>query len=239
MATFTKRGNRWKAQIRRTGYPSLTKTFAFKAEAEAWAREKERAIDRAELPINHRDLKGTTVGDLLSRYRDTITPTKRAKETEGYMIKTMLAHELALVPLSKLSPASIARYRDDRLKAVTPSTILRELVLLSHLFNLAIREWDIPLSANPVSQITKPAPNKARDRRLEMGELESLMEGLAQCRNPLKRALRRAEARHRREMTTLQVECFEVYQARVAADRAAWLSYLALDAEGLGDATAH
>lgn len=185
MATFTKRGNRWKAQIRRAGIPSLSKTFALKADAEAWARDKERAIDRSELPANHRDLRAITVAELLVRYRDTITPSKRAKATEGYMIKTMLAHELASVPLNKISPAYIAKYRDDRRKLVSASTVLREFVLLSHMFNLAIKDWGIPISVNPVAGVTKPTQNKARTRRLQEGEFEALCEAFAKCRNPL------------------------------------------------------
>ncbi len=184
MATFTKRGNRWKAQIRRIGFPSITKTFDLKSDAQAWARDKERAIDRAELPFNVSDLKQTTVGDLLKRYRDTITPAKRAKETEGYMIKTMLAHPLSFVSLNRLSPTDIAQYRDDRLKQVSSSTVLRELVLLTHMFNLAIKEWHVPLTVNPTSRITKPQANQARDRRLENDELVRLLASMKKTRNP-------------------------------------------------------
>jgi hypothetical protein len=56
------------AQIRREGYPPLSKSFASKADAMAWARDKERSIDRAELPMSIRELNQVTVGDLLKRY---------------------------------------------------------------------------------------------------------------------------------------------------------------------------
>jgi hypothetical protein len=77
MATIRKRGSSWQAQVRREGYPPLSKTFPSKADAAAWARDQERAIDRAELPTTARALKGMTVGDLLRRYSEAITPTKR------------------------------------------------------------------------------------------------------------------------------------------------------------------
>ena len=39
MATIRKRGNyQWEAQIRKRGFPSQTKTFNTKVEAEAWAK---------------------------------------------------------------------------------------------------------------------------------------------------------------------------------------------------------
>ena len=41
MATFTKRngqpGTRWEARIRKKGYPTITKTFSLKSDAEVWA----------------------------------------------------------------------------------------------------------------------------------------------------------------------------------------------------------
>jgi hypothetical protein len=50
MASIRKRGSSWQAQVRREGYPPLSKSLASKADAMAWARDKERSIDRAELP---------------------------------------------------------------------------------------------------------------------------------------------------------------------------------------------
>ncbi|MCU1716802.1 hypothetical protein NTD81_06665 [Pseudomonas sp. 5P_3.1_Bac2] len=37
MATYQKRGDAWRALIRRKGYPTLTATFDTKAEAQKWA----------------------------------------------------------------------------------------------------------------------------------------------------------------------------------------------------------
>ena len=117
MATIRKRGSSWQAQVRREGYSPLSKTFPSKADAAAGAKDQERAIDRAELPTTARALKGLTVGDLLRRYSEAITPTKRGAEPEQCRIRTNLGHALAQVALNKLSPAAVAQYRDDRLKA--------------------------------------------------------------------------------------------------------------------------
>ena len=84
MATIHKRGSSWQVQVRREGYPPVSKTFASKADAAAWARNQERAIDRAELLTTVRELKGVTVGDLLRRYSETVTPTKRGAGPERY-----------------------------------------------------------------------------------------------------------------------------------------------------------
>jgi integrase len=171
MATIRKRGASWEVQIRRQGFPNLTKSFSTRSDAAAWARENERSIDRGEIAPNIRDLKGTTVGDLLRRYSETVTPFKRGAGPEQYRVGTLLAHALSGTPLNKLSPASVARYRDDRLKLVQPGTVRRELAILQHCFELAKREWGVPLPpVNPVQQITIPEAQKSRERRLEDGE---------------------------------------------------------------------
>ncbi|WP_244470846.1 tyrosine-type recombinase/integrase [Microvirga massiliensis] len=157
----------------------MSKSFASKADAMAWARDKERSIDRAEIPTNSRELKGMTVGDLLRRYSETITPTKRGAGPEQYRLRTLLAHGLSYVTLSKLSPAAVAQYRDDRLKLVKPGTVRRELAILQHCFELARKEWGLPITANPVQQITLPEPQKARERRLEADEGQCLASSLA------------------------------------------------------------
>lgn len=178
MATIRKRGTSWEVQIRRQGFPNLTKSFPSHADATAWARDKERLIDRGELGSNVQSLKSTTVGDLLTRYRDNVTPVKRGAGPERYRLGTLLAHPLSRIALNKVSPAAIAEYRDDRLQVVQSGSVRRELAILQHCFEVAKREWDLPLSANPVQQIAMPSPQRARERRLETEDAEELQKAL-------------------------------------------------------------
>jgi integrase len=89
-----------------------------------------------------------------------------------------LAHEIAKAPLNKLSPASAAKYRDDRLMVVQPGSVRRELAILQHCFTLAKREWGIPLPCNPVLEIKLPETAKARSRRLLHDDLTRLLKAL-------------------------------------------------------------
>lgn len=50
----------------------------------------------------------------------------------------------------------------------------RELTILRHCLTLAMREWDAPLSTNPVLSISLPEPSKSRDRRLEQDDGQKL-----------------------------------------------------------------
>lgn len=184
MASIRKRGSSWQVQVRRTGFPLITKTFTSRADALVWARDKERKIDWGEQPIPKRELQALTVRSLLDRYEDEITPTKRGADRERYKLRVLRAHSLADARLDKVSGAMIAAYRDERLKMVTSGTVRRELAILRHCFEVARREWDIPLKVNPVQQIKLPAPSKARERRLTPGEASAFWKSVDRARAP-------------------------------------------------------
>ena len=72
MASFRKKKGGWNVQVRRSGYPNLSKTFTIKTDAQAWARGAELRLERDELFIFTKpDL--STLGDTLSRYIRDIT----------------------------------------------------------------------------------------------------------------------------------------------------------------------
>ena len=102
MASITRRGPfQFQAIVRRKGYPTQTKTFETRNEAEAWSRSIESKIDVNQFR-DRRELETLTLGDLLQRYLKEVTPTKRGAVQEGNRIKQLLEHPLALRPLSTL-----------------------------------------------------------------------------------------------------------------------------------------
>ncbi len=183
MANIRKRGDRWQVQVRRKGAPPTSRTFFKKQDAELWARQTEVAADRRELPIDPACLDRLTLGDIITRYRDTISPKKRGHEIECFILNAFLRHRLALKPLSTITGADFATYRDERLRTVQAATINRELGLLHHVCAIARAEWDVPLPSNPLDKIRKPKAPPPRDRRLEPGELETLLSSAAKGRN--------------------------------------------------------
>ncbi|WP_112662315.1 hypothetical protein [Microvirga flavescens] len=96
MATIRKRYSSWQVQVRRQGFPLFVKTFSSHADATAWARDKERAIDRDELTPSHRDLRQITIHDLLCRYEKEITAKKRGKDREQFKLRLLQSHNLAV-----------------------------------------------------------------------------------------------------------------------------------------------
>jgi hypothetical protein len=71
----TDSGN-WKAVIRKTGFPTATKTFRLKRDAEDWARRAEDEMVRG-LYIKRAPSERLLFGDAIDRYLLEVTPTKR------------------------------------------------------------------------------------------------------------------------------------------------------------------
>ena len=181
MASIRKRDSKWHVQVRRSGL-SRTRSFTHKANADAWARKTEREIDTGEIKAVSDQLKTTTVGDLLLRYRREVMVDKRGADVEVYVVNRFLRDRVAPLSLARVSGREISRYRDERLKTVKSGTVHRELAGLRHCFEVARKDWGIPLKSNPVAEITMPALSKPRNRRPSAAELSALE--LA-CSHPL------------------------------------------------------
>lgn len=181
MATIRKRQSKWHVQVRRSGQ-SRTRTFTHKTDAEAWARKIEREIDTGEIRGARDRLATLTVGDLLRRYRLDNTTQKRGANAEMYRLNNFFRHRITSVSLSRLSPDVISSYRDQRLVQARGSTVHRELSILRHCFEVARKDWGIPLKSNPVAEITMPPVGRPRERRITDAELSALR---SHCTHPL------------------------------------------------------
>ncbi|MGC9975560.1 MAG: site-specific integrase [Syntrophales bacterium] len=77
--------------------------------------------------------------------------------------------------LTEISPRHIAEYKVMRRKdGVSPRTVNYELALMSHAFNLAIREWEW-VKDNPVSRVRKERVNNFIERWLTLEEEDKLL----------------------------------------------------------------
>lgn len=177
MASIIERGPlQWQAQVRRKGYPTQTRTFETKVEAEKWARAVESEFDRG-IYIDRSEAEKTTLYDLLKRYREEISPTKRGQTIETLRLGKLMESSLAKYKMAALSSKLIAEWRDGRLKEVSPATVRREIDILSAVINQSRKEWGIHIE-NPIALIRRPAPSKARERRLLPEEEARLLAAL-------------------------------------------------------------
>lgn len=184
MATIRKLRGRWQAQVRRRGMKPRCKSFDTKQEAEKWARDLETQVDRFGAAPDTKILESTTLGQLLERYQREISPTKRGSIQESQRIDVLRRHDLAYRTLIGLSQQDIASFRDERLQSVAPSTTVRELAILSHVLEVAIRDWGLPLAKNVVKLVRRPVIRNERSRRLTGDEEQRLLDGCAGGQTP-------------------------------------------------------
>ncbi|WP_274426180.1 tyrosine-type recombinase/integrase [Chelativorans sp. YIM 93263] len=184
MASIRKRNGRWQVQVRRTGQRPISKTFQHKSDALQWAREQEVQADRGALTIDGTLLRKTTLGQLVDRYIDEVTPLKRSAIAESYVLMVFRQHRICKLALRELSSAHFAEYRDERLQSISPSGLKREFTVLKHIFTVATRDWAIPLTQNPVTQVRFNVAEIRRDRRLRNDEFQKLQDCARKSRNP-------------------------------------------------------
>ena len=151
MASISKRGQRYTARVRLKG-KEVTKTFATRAEAREWAIQTESDINNRRLGLTPKNI---TVGDLISRYLQEVTPTKRGHKSERIRLNRVLKTDLANVLAIGLMPTCIAQWRDDRLKQVQSPILAFELTTISSVLNYALKEWNL-INDNPPTKITRP-----------------------------------------------------------------------------------
>lgn len=126
MASITRRGDMWRAQVRRTGHPSMSESFPTKQEAQKWAREKEHEVDKGKrTPAGLR----TTLGDLIDRYEDEIS-TRPVGKTKKRVIKK-LKREFASVRLDEVRKDTLLNFvaREEH-RGVQPQTIMQDVLYL-------------------------------------------------------------------------------------------------------------
>lgn len=183
MASTRKRGDKYQVQIRRKGQ-SLSRSFLLRKDAETWARQTDVQADRFDLPTDRKALERVTLGELVQRYRDTVTLHKKRRETETIVLNAFLRHPICRKTLSELHTADFADYRDERLKTIKSVSLKRELVTIQNLFEIARTEWNVPVRENPIQHLKFKAKDQRRERRLREGEYDLLVEAARSRKNP-------------------------------------------------------
>jgi integrase len=172
MASVRKHGDKWQARVQRKGQSSLAKSFNNKADALKWARSVEAQVDLGVLAPKQTMPR---LMPMVERYVDEVTPLKKGESQERYRANQFRKTKLADMTIDKITGEVVSQYRDARLKEVSPNTVRLELAFLSVVFEQCRKEWGLPVT-NPVKQIRMPRPGKPRQRRLEAGEEDALLQ---------------------------------------------------------------
>ncbi|KAB7738520.1 hypothetical protein F2P47_16535 [Parvibaculum sedimenti] len=127
MATIRKLRGKYQAIVRRKGFPDTSKTFDRKVDAVRWSRSIEDEMERSAFRhFDPRVLGDTSFGDLLTRYRNEVSPKKRGGKIEALVLSAMIRRRISSYSLEHLSPEHFVAYREERLKEIKPATVNKE-----------------------------------------------------------------------------------------------------------------
>ena len=183
MAAIEQRKTGWRAQVRRRGMPSISRTFDLKADAEAWAREVEREIQRGNVGVLRQDAQRMTVADAMTRYiSGPVAAMRSASDAKSRLSRAR--DRFGAYTLANVRGPDVGAWRDELLAAgLAPQTVVHCINTLSALFGFVEKDLGIDLPAgNPCRSVRKPVTPKGRDRRLRPGELDALLRATDQSR---------------------------------------------------------
>lgn len=125
-----------------------------------------------------------TLADALRKYLNHVSSQKRSnsERRDRDSVKAILKKIDRNISLADVTSQRLAAYRDTRLKEVKPSTLQKEFALFSHLFNVARKEWGLPIT-NPVTDVNRPKIRNGRTRFLTKEEAQRLLDVAKASRN--------------------------------------------------------
>jgi hypothetical protein len=182
VATYRKRNGKWQAIVRHKDIGTRAKSFHTKQAAIKWAAGEERRITEGVLGL----LKPTevTLGRLLQRYLIDVLPAKRGAATEGQRLQRLIRDPVSSLRVSQLTSQAVAVFRDRRLLDGRRTCPLRTSIQIRHSLKLAMNEWGLLLSSNPVDTDQDATFFTSAERRLEDGESNDWKKQSKQTKNP-------------------------------------------------------
>lgn len=198
------RGGSWQVRIKRLDASKqihrINRTFPYDINAPAASPHSREAVhkkaaafaaaERAALHVEKRPttalLETQTLGAWMQRYEDEICPRKKSGDGDRRTSRQLRARfpKLCARPAQSLLPQDfgstskhgVARVLDEQY-FLAPSTIVRQLAVLSHVFSVAAKEWHFEV-ANPVLTARRPSVDNERDRVLTDKEWQAILKGL-------------------------------------------------------------
>ncbi len=179
----------FRVKIRLKGHPAQTSTHQTRRDAKRWAQQTEAAI-REGRHFKTTEAKKHTAGEMLDRYIRDVLPQKSRDHRNQLLQLNWWKEQIGSYLLADITPAMIVEQRDALARGVTfkgtqrsPSTVVRYLAALSHVFTTAVREWGW-IEDSPMRKVSKPKEPRGRVRFLDEQELDRLLLACKESTNP-------------------------------------------------------
>lgn len=186
MASISPHKDGWRAQVYVRGERD-SQVFRTQREAKAWAAAREIELRRRQ-DTAPADLH--TVGDMLKRYGEEVSPQKRGSRAELLRVQAFTRDfpHITALPLSQVKTPHLGEWRDARMKgfttadgrrspAVSGASVLRDINWLRNAFLTAKKEWHW-MEHNPFDGFRSPEDAPPRSRRVSPDEVKRICRAL-------------------------------------------------------------
>tara|TARA_B110000977_G_C10996389_1_gene462048 strand:- start:744 stop:1094 length:351 start_codon:yes stop_codon:yes gene_type:complete len=95
------KSKKWLVEIRKKGHPHINKTFLYIDDARKWAKDIESQMDKNVFE-DYSEASGTTLKDILIKYRDEKTVLKKGDREETSTINFLIRHKISIHTLMRL-----------------------------------------------------------------------------------------------------------------------------------------
>lgn len=219
MATFTRlKSGSWRVQVRRKG-KYVNNTFLRRKDAEEWALETERRIDRGEPSIAYREAR--TFGDLVQLHRSDLQEVGKRIGRSKTASLTFLELRLGRLRLSELDRERLIQFGKDRAReGAGPVTLGIDLgyikTILCHaaaVHGIVAPTESINLARIALARLGLVGKGDERDRRPTQDELDRLIAAFGanpRQQIPLGRIIRFAVATAMRQDEICRIEWADV-----------------------------
>ena len=161
-----------------------SKTLPTRREAIEWRDRRVIELRQAAAAPAVPEGEKTTLLQVLRRYADEVSPAKRGNAKELVRVRAGEHHPLPVAtPISKLTTADLAAWRDSRLKINARGSVLRDISLLSAVLETARREWGL-IDRNPMADLRKPAQPDHRERVIAPHEVRRMLRAMGHQARP-------------------------------------------------------
>jgi len=187
MANIQKRTGRngavkYRVQIRLKGHPPEAATFERITDAKKWAQQTEAAIREGRY-FKTSEARKHTLGDAIDRYVEEVLPRKPKSAKKQKSQLDWWKSRIGNVTLAHVNPALITQHRQVKLKESSAGNTNRYMAVLSHLFTIALKEWQW-VEDTPFRKIQRLNEPRGRVRFLSEEERTALLTACEKNTNP-------------------------------------------------------
>jgi integrase len=175
----------YRAKVRIKGHPEQNASFDKISDARKWAAKIESSINEGRYCSESRK---HTLAETIDKYCEKILPTKK-KSSDQLAQLNWWKGSIGNLMLCDVLPAVVSKYRDILIENKNKkgfhrslSTVNRYLSALSHVFTIAVKEWQW-VDYNPVLRISRQKEPRGRTRFLSDYERKRLLDACHQSSN--------------------------------------------------------